>query len=90
MITNQKITSHFENELKLEIERRAAAVIRGKTPEQLTRYDSRIAANTAAIEAGKTADCSRIPDGLLNGNTRLDVVLKTIGVSAEIIEKLFA
>jgi hypothetical protein len=90
MITNQKITSHFENELKLETEHRAAAVVRGKTAEQLTRYDNRIAAFSAAIEAGKTVDCSRVPDGLLNGYTRLDVVLKTIGVSSEIIAKLFS
>ena len=90
MITNQKITSHFENELNLETERRAAAVIRGKTPAQLIRYDNRIAAFAAAIEAGKTVDCSRVPDGLLSGNTRLDVVFKTIGVSQEIIDKLFA
>jgi len=90
MITNQKIISYFENELNLATKHRTAAIARGKQPDELIRYDNLIVAFTAAIEAGKTVDCRRIPDGLLNGNTRMDVVLKTIGVNAEIIDKLFA
>jgi hypothetical protein len=87
MLTNQNIIDHFRAGITEEQAKRSRAILRGKT--DLSSYNKYILVYTAAIEAGKTCDCGKIPDGILNGNTRLDTVLKLIGVSDDIIQKLF-
>lgn len=90
MITREKIKQYFTELKENEIAGIEKAISRGRTEEQINRRKNRIEVFTAAVEALEAVDCDKIPDNCLNGNMRLDSVLKYIGVNSEIISKLFS
>lgn len=89
MITREKIKLYFTELKEKEVAGIEKAISRGRTEEQINRRRNRIEVFSAAIEASETVDCDKVPDSCLNGNMRLDSVLKYVGVNTETINKLF-
>jgi hypothetical protein len=90
MITREKIKQYFTELKEKEIAGIQKAISRSRTEEQINRRKNRVEVFTAAIEASETVDCDKVPDNCLNGNMRLDSVLKYVGVDSETINKLFS